>query len=70
MEYKDQYFRALKASNGRINALELGEQMGLNEDETRAVLAQLLSEHKIEYVENSICNYVPKRLQKRKSKKS
>lgn len=31
--------------------------MGLDEDETRRILAQLLSEYKIEHIESGYCEY-------------
>lgn len=67
MESKDRYFNALIEDNGQINELDLGQKMGLDENETMEIIAQLLSEHKIEYVENNACNYrrnTPKRQQK------
>ena len=54
---KDRYFKALVKNNGQLNEIELGEKIGLNEDETREIIAQLLHEHKIEYEENRRCNY-------------
>ncbi|NRF37506.1 hypothetical protein [Pedobacter foliorum] len=57
MRNKDQYFNAFKESNGRCNEIELGEKLGLNENTTRQILTQLLSEYKIEYVENGLCEY-------------
>ena len=44
-------------NDGRINEIDLGEIIGLDEEETRKIIVQLLSEYKIEYVENRVCNY-------------
>ncbi len=57
MGIKDQYFKAFKESNGRCNEIELGEELGLDENTTRQILTQLLSEYKIEYIENGRCEY-------------
>lgn len=57
MENKNRYYRALKENNNRWNEIDLGEHLGLDEDETRAIIAQLLSEHRIEYFENRDCCY-------------
>lgn len=57
MENKDRYYNVLKEDNGQLNEIDLGEKIGLNEDETREIIAQLLSEHKIEYEGNRACNY-------------
>lgn len=57
MGIKDRYFKAFKESNGRCNEIELGEKLGLNENYTRQILTQLLSEYKIEYIENGFCEY-------------
>lgn len=57
MENKNRFFKALVQNNGQLNEIDLGEKIGLDEDETRKIIVQLLSEHKIEYVENRSCNY-------------
>ena len=57
MTNKDIYYKALMENNGRINEIDLGEIIGLDEEETRKIIVQLLSEYKIEYVENRVCNY-------------
>ncbi|MCK0125093.1 hypothetical protein MWU76_11840 [Gelidibacter sp. F2691] len=64
MENKEKYYKVLIENNGQLNEIDLGEKIGLNEDETRAIIVQLLSEHKIEYVENRICNYGLKKREK------
>lgn len=57
MKNKDKYYRALIENDGQLNEIDLGEKLGLNEDETNEIIVQLLSEHKIEYAENRACNY-------------
>ena len=57
MENKERYLKALIKNNGRLNEIDLGEKIYLDENETREIISQLLSEHKIEYVENRACNY-------------
>lgn len=57
MMNKEIYYKALVENNGRINEIDLGEIIGLDEEETREIIVQLLSEYKIEYVENRVCNY-------------
>ena len=57
MENKERYYKAFIKNNGQMNEIDLGEKIYLDENETREIISQLLSEHKIEYVENSTCNY-------------
>ncbi|MBR9854847.1 MAG: hypothetical protein GYB37_09770 [Algicola sp.] len=57
MESKDRYYSLLKENNGRLNEIDLGEQIGLSANETQEIISQLLSEHKIEYVKNKASNY-------------
>lgn len=57
MKNKEIYYKALIDNNGRINEIDLGEIIGLDETETREIIVQLMSEYKIEYVENRVCNY-------------
>lgn len=57
MENKDIYYNALIENNGRINETDLGEMIGLDEEETREIIVRLLSEYKIEYAVNRACNY-------------
>lgn len=68
MENKDRYFKALVENGGQLNEIDLGENIGLDEEETREIIARLLSEHKIEYVENGSCNYRLNKTTKRKNK--
>ena len=69
MKNKDDYYKALKEDNGQLNEIDLGEKLGLDEDATRQVITQLLSEHKIEYFENGACNYSIMKIAKEKNKK-
>ncbi|MEO1033263.1 MAG: hypothetical protein AAFX55_17800 [Bacteroidota bacterium] len=57
MEIKEIYLKAFIENEGQLNEIDLSEKFGLNEEETREIIAQLLSEHKIEYAENRSCNY-------------
>ncbi len=57
MENKERYYKALIKNAGQLNEIDLGEKLYLDENETRKIISQLLSEHKIEYVENRTCNY-------------
>ncbi len=66
MKVKEVYYKALIENNGQLNEIDLGEKFGLNEEETREIIVQLLSENKIEYVEYRSCNYRLNKLNKRK----
>ncbi len=59
MNQKEIYFKALIENNDQLNEIDLGSKMGLDENETRAIIAILLSEYRIEYVENKVCDYIP-----------
>ncbi|AXT52936.1 hypothetical protein D1818_19705 [Aquimarina sp. BL5] len=59
MKNKKRYYKALIKNDGQLNEIDLGEKLYLDENETREIISQLLSEHKIEYVENRACNYRP-----------
>lgn len=65
---KEQYYKALIADNGKLNEIDLGEKLGLDEKETREIIVLLLSEHKIEYLENGACEYSCMKIAKRKNK--
>ncbi|OCK52953.1 hypothetical protein BA768_09955 [Chryseobacterium sp. CBo1] len=66
MKIKEVYYKALIENNGQLNEIDLGEKFGLNEKETREIILQLLSEHKIEFVVNRSCNYRMNKPTKRK----
>lgn len=68
MENKDKYYKAFDENNGKLNEIDLGEKFGFDEEETREIIVQLLSEHKIEYAENRSCNYRLNKTTKRKNK--
>lgn len=57
MKNKEKYLQELKQNNGYLNEIDLGEKIGFNENETREIISQLLSEHKITYTMNNVCNY-------------
>ena len=66
MENKQRYYSALLENDGQLNEIDLGEKLGLREEETNEIIAQLLSEHKIEYAEHRACNYKLNKRGKRK----
>ncbi len=66
MEIKEVYYKALIENDGQLNEIDHDEKIGLGEDKTREIIVQLLSEHKIEYVEYRSCNYRLNKLKKRK----
>ncbi|WP_336828548.1 hypothetical protein [Sphingobacterium multivorum] len=68
MENKDKYYWALIDNGGQLNEIDLGEKMGLNENETNEIIVQLLSEYKIEYTAIRSCNYSPTKRAKRMKK--
>ena len=68
MENEDNYYKALKENNGQLNEIDLGEKIELDENETRNIIARLLSENKIEYAENRSCKYRLSNTIKRKNK--
>ncbi len=59
MKNKAQYFTALIENKGRINEIDLGEKIGLDEEETRKIIVVLLSENKIKYDSKGVCKYTP-----------
>lgn len=59
MNTKEHYLLALRQSAGRANEIGIGERIGLSEEETEIIIAQLLAEHRVEYVANGICQYKP-----------
>ncbi len=67
MENKEKYYKALIENDGQLNEIDLGEKIGLNEDETNEIIVQLLSEYKIVYAENRSCNYSPMNRVKKKN---
>ncbi|WP_299431092.1 hypothetical protein [uncultured Maribacter sp.] len=60
MKNKERYYKALIKNNGRLNEIDLGEKNFLNENETRKIISELLSEHKIKYIEDKNCSYSTK----------
>ena len=68
MENKNKYYNAFKENKGQLNEIELGETIGLDENETMKIVSQLLAEHKIEYTENRNCNYSLKKRIRDKTK--
>lgn len=66
MKNKEKYYKALIDDNGKLNEIDLGNKIGLTQRETHEIITQLLSEYKIEYIENRACNYSPTKRAKRK----
>jgi len=56
---KQTYLQAIINDNGRHSEIDLGESLGLNEDETTKLISRLLDENKIEFAVNGACNYKP-----------
>lgn len=65
MRDKDKFLEALIKSNGHHNVIDLGIQIGLDENATMEIITQLLSEYKIEYTVNGVCDYSLMRSQNR-----
>lgn len=65
---KDKFLEVLMKNNGHHSVLDLGAQIGLDENDTMEIVAQLLSEFKIEYTVNGFCDYSLMRTQKRGKK--
>jgi len=59
MDMKNNFLQSILIDNGRHSEIELGERLGLNEDETTKLISRLLDEHKIEFTVNGACNYKP-----------
>lgn len=57
MRDKDKFLEVLMKSNGHHNAIDLGAQIGLDENATMEIISQLLAEFKIEYASNGVCDY-------------
>lgn len=57
MSIKEKYFKLFRINNGRLSETELGEKLGLDETEIQRIIAQLLTEYKIEYKQNKACDY-------------
>lgn len=68
MKNKDRYYLALKENKNQLNEIDLGATIGLDANETRTIIAILLAEHKINYVESSCCHYSAKKKITRKKK--
>ena len=50
------YLNAMMEDKGRRSEIELGESLGLKEDETAKIISKLLDEFKIEFAVNGACN--------------
>jgi len=65
MRDKDRFLNTLIKSNGHHNVIDLGAQIGLDENATMEIVTQLLAEYKIEYALNGVCDYSLMRSQNR-----
>jgi len=61
MKNKEKYYKALVENNGALNEIDLGEKMGLDSETVSRIISQLMSEYKIEYVQNNASNYRKRR---------
>lgn len=68
MRDKDRFLNTLIKSNGHHNVIDLGAQIGLDENATMEIVTQLLAEYKIEYTLNGVCDYSLMRSQNRVKK--
>ena len=68
MRDKDRFLNTLIKSNGHHNVIDLGAQIGLDENATMEIVTQLLAEYKIEYALNGVCDYSLMRSQNRVKK--
>lgn len=67
MNIKSDYLQALKKYNGSLNELEVGAMLNYDDETTQRVISMLLSEHRIEYARDGLCNY---RVMKKKTHQS
>jgi hypothetical protein len=68
MRDKDRFLNTLIKSNGHHNVIDLGAEIGLDENATMEIVTQLLAEYKIEYALNGVCDYSLMRSQNRVKK--
>lgn len=59
MEMKQLFFQVLCDNQGRLSEIELGESIGLTEDETQKIISRLLDEFRIEFATEDACSYRP-----------
>jgi hypothetical protein len=57
---KQKYLTALKANNGQLDEIALGEKLGFTEVQTNQIIADLLTDNKIEFQSFGLCSYRPK----------
>jgi precorrin-6B methylase 1 len=57
MTDKKRYLEVLKRNKGKLNEIDLGEQLGYTEERTEQLIAELLQEHKIKFVTELNCSY-------------
>ena len=54
---KEKYFAALKANNGQLDEIALGESIGFTQDKTNQLIDELVNEGKIEFQSFGLCSY-------------
>ena len=59
MDNNQKYLNALKANNGQLDEISLGESLGLSEEQTNQIIAELLADNKIEFQSFGLCSYRP-----------
>lgn len=57
---KQKYLAALKANNGQLDEIALGEKLGFTDEQTNQIIADLLADNKIEFQSFGLCSYRPK----------
>ena len=61
MNDKEKYLLAMRANQGNLDDITLGESLGFDEDTTRRILSKLLLEFKIYFEPCGHCDYRVKR---------
>ena len=54
---KEKYLTALKANNGQLDEIALGETIGFTEEKTNQLTDELVNEGKIEFQSFGLCSY-------------
>ena len=57
VDYKQDYLNALEKNNDKLDEIALGENIGLNENETKELIDILIKENKIEFKSFGLCSY-------------
>jgi len=54
---KEKYLAELKANNGQLDEIALGETIGFTADKTNQIIDELVNEGKIEFHSFGLCSY-------------